>query len=231
MLLAIDTSGPCCSAALWSLKQDICLVQQSENIGRGHAERLMPMLEELLSNQNAKWADIKKLAVVIGPGSFTGLRVGIATARGLALALGVPCAGVTVFEAFAHFHYAQENNHQPLLVAMDAKRDQIWLQAFGDKCQPVTEPLGVEVGSLAEHIDGSISSVIGSAAKLIVQASGRDIIIINDSPSPPVTAVAAIGATTGTNSISPSPFYLRAPDAKPQKTENQRHLNVSQKTR
>jgi len=125
MLLAIDTSGPYCSAALWSLKQDICLVQQSENLGRGHAERLMPMLEELLAKQNAKWTDIKKLAVVIGPGSFTGLRVGIATARGLALALGVPCAGVTVFEAFAHFHYTSEINNEPLLVAMDAKRNQI----------------------------------------------------------------------------------------------------------
>lgn len=219
MLLAIDTSGPFCSTALWSLEQNICLAEKSENLGRGHAERLMPMLEELLAEQDAKWSAISKLAVVTGPGSFTGLRVGIATARGLALALDVPCIGVTVFEAFAQNHFASVQNREPVLIAMDAKRDQYWIQSFDAQGHPQTNPIQVEVDKIAENIDKATSGIIGSGAKLIAEASEGSINIIDDSPSPPIVAVAAIGAKAENDNTSPRPLYLRAPDAKPQKAQ------------
>lgn len=219
MLLAIDTSGPFCSAALWSLEHNKCVAEVSENLGRGHAERLMPMLEELLEKQDAKWSAISKLAVVIGPGSFTGLRVGIATARGLALALDAPCVGVTVFEAFAQNYFTSGQNRKPVLIAMDAKRNQYWIQSFDAQGYPQTNPIQVEAEKIAENIDKATSGIIGSGAKLIAEACEGSINVINDSPSPPIVAVAAIGAKAENDSTSPRPLYLRAPDAKPQNAQ------------
>ncbi|WP_424927394.1 tRNA (adenosine(37)-N6)-threonylcarbamoyltransferase complex dimerization subunit type 1 TsaB [Amaricoccus tamworthensis] len=100
LILAFDTTAARCAAAL--VHGDTTLFQISEAMKRGQAERLVPMLEETLVEAGRKWSDIDGLAVLTGPGNFTGIRLSVATARGLALSLNIPAIGVTGFEAAAH---------------------------------------------------------------------------------------------------------------------------------
>jgi tRNA threonylcarbamoyladenosine biosynthesis protein TsaB len=99
LILAFDTSAAHCAAALVS--GDRVLGRRDELMSRGQAERLLPLLQELLAETGHRWADLDGLAVVTGPGNFTGLRLAVAAARGLAFGLGVPAVGVSLFEALA----------------------------------------------------------------------------------------------------------------------------------
>lgn len=96
MILAFDTAGPWCAAALW---RDAPVSDRLEPMARGQAERLMPMLEEVLAEAGLNWGDLTAIGVGTGPGNFTGIRIGVAAARGLAMALGVPSVGVTATDA------------------------------------------------------------------------------------------------------------------------------------
>ena len=100
LILAFDTSAAHCAAALVSGGR--VLGARDEAMARGQAERLIPLLEELLAEAGHRFADLDGLAVVTGPGNFTGLRLAVAAARGLALGLGIPAVGVSIFEALAH---------------------------------------------------------------------------------------------------------------------------------
>ena len=204
MLLALDTSGPLCSAALHDGSQIVA--RQSEDIGRGHAEHLMDLLEGLLVSQNIDWPGITKIACTTGPGSFTGLRVGLATARGLALALKCPTIGVTVFEALRFKHT------DPVAVVMDARRNQIWMQVF-DEGQ--TAPKAVSSDSFMDHIPRTCTRLIGSAAPMIVNHH-PGFVIIDDAASPDIDAVACIAHLRGDRFEKLKPLYLRQADAKPQ---------------
>src|SRR5690606_26360341 len=123
LILAFDTSAAHCAAALVS--GDRVLAARAEEMGRGQAERLMPMLEEILAAEGAVWRDLAALVVVIGPGTVTGVRVSVAAARGIALGLGIPAGGVTGFDACAH------GEPRPLWVAIEAARGMVYLQRHG----------------------------------------------------------------------------------------------------
>ncbi|MDD9909027.1 MAG: tRNA (adenosine(37)-N6)-threonylcarbamoyltransferase complex dimerization subunit type 1 TsaB [Ahrensia sp.] len=208
MLLALDTTGLFCSSAVLDGHS---LIEASENIGRGHAEHLMAQIEAVLLRADAQWPDIDRIACCTGPGSFTGLRVGLATARGLALALNCPCIGVTVFEAFAFAHAGSA----PLCVAMDAKRDQIWLQCFADANRSLAEPCGITSAGASEAVPERVARFAGSAGEMLAtKVSGAE--VIDPSPSPPIAAIARLGAAARTDLAPPKPLYLRAPDAKVQ---------------
>jgi tRNA threonylcarbamoyladenosine biosynthesis protein TsaB len=123
LILAFDTSAARCAAALVS--GDRVLAARDEPTDRGHAERLLPMLEEMLAEAGSRWADLAGLAVCTGPGNFTGLRIAVAAARGLALALAVPAVGVTAFEALA-------GPAGTATVAIADRRGTVFVQAFRD---------------------------------------------------------------------------------------------------
>jgi len=99
VILAFDTSAAHCAAAL--LRGDRIVAARAEEMGRGQAERLMPLLTEILAEGGATWADLDRIAVGIGPGNFTGIRISVSAARGLALALEVPAVGVSGFDVAA----------------------------------------------------------------------------------------------------------------------------------
>ncbi|WP_413873962.1 tRNA (adenosine(37)-N6)-threonylcarbamoyltransferase complex dimerization subunit type 1 TsaB [Albidovulum sp.] len=120
LVLGFDTSAAHCAAALVS--GDRLLEARSEEMGRGQAERLVPMLEEMLSAQGHGWADLGAIGVGTGPGNFTGIRIAVAAARGLALGLKIPAVGVSGFEARAH------GQAGPCWVAIEAPRGMVWLQ-------------------------------------------------------------------------------------------------------
>ncbi|MCX8954637.1 tRNA (adenosine(37)-N6)-threonylcarbamoyltransferase complex dimerization subunit type 1 TsaB, partial [Ruegeria sp. NA] len=122
-ILAFDTSAAHCAAAL--LRGGVIAVSRVEGMSRGQAERLMPLLQEVLTEAGCVWADLDAIGVGIGPGNFTGIRISVSAARGLALGLGVPAVGVSGFDALIEL--AEENQ----LPAIPAPREQVYVQLPG----------------------------------------------------------------------------------------------------
>jgi len=212
MLLAIDTSGPLCSVALLDLETDKFVFSKSDDLGRGHAEHLMTMLENEMASSAVEWGEITRVAVVVGPGSFTGLRVGIAAARGFALALNVPCTGVSVFDAIRFEHRAVAN----LACMLDARRDQVWMQCY-DKATSISGPATYSAEDFTNFIDSNIDHVAGSAVALLGENGRQRFTIVSKEASPSIEAVARFAADRFVSDEEVKPLYLRDPDAKPQK--------------
>lgn len=211
IVLAIDTAGVDCSAALFDSETGATLAAVTEMIGKGHAERLMAVIDEALAQAGRELNDVERIVVVTGPGSFTGIRVGVAAARGLALALDVPCVGVTTLEALAAKH--RESGATGLVsVVMDAKREEVYVQAFSAFGASLTVPAAMAPSDVATLTASLSADVIGSGRHLVLNqpsdASGVDRFDIS--------TVARIGATKPVEAARPRPVYLRGPDAKPQ---------------
>ena len=164
LILAFDTSAARCAAALVSAGR--VLVARDEATGRGQAERLLPMLQEMLAEAGLGWNDLDGIAVATGPGNFTGVRIAVAAARGLALALGVPAVGVTAFEALAGPGEAT--------VAIEDRRGTVFVQRFEDRV-PLGEPAaGAHPAPLPE------AAIRVDCAALARIAAGR----LGSAPSP-----------------------------------------------
>ena len=209
IILALDTSGVDCSAAIYDSEADRLLASLTERLGKGHAERLPGMVEAVLSAAGLSLNAIQRIAVTIGPGSFTGIRTGVAAARGFALALGIPSVGISTLAILAE-HWLKSGGEGPVLSAMDAKRGEIYAQPFDAKGTPLAAAAALDVPSfraMAEYYGGRIT---GSAAGLLSEAG-----IPGDADAFDMLALARLGrdATPGER---PKPLYLRAPDAKPQ---------------
>jgi tRNA threonylcarbamoyl adenosine modification protein YeaZ len=126
-LLAIDTAANLCAACVWDSVAGVERGRSVLDLGKGHAEHLIATIDAALAAAGITHADLGAVAVSIGPGSFTGVRVGVSTARGLALALKIPAIGVTTLEAIAA---ETENPNGPTLVALDAGRDHVYAAVY-----------------------------------------------------------------------------------------------------
>ncbi|MGI9402844.1 MAG: tRNA (adenosine(37)-N6)-threonylcarbamoyltransferase complex dimerization subunit type 1 TsaB [Rhizobiaceae bacterium] len=224
--LAIDSSGPICAAAIHRLADDIILSEISEDIGRGHAERLMDVITATLDGTDLDYSSISKIAVAAGPGSFTGIRVGLATARGLALGLSVPALGVNTLKA--HWYAAGGSNG---LVVADARRDEAYCQFFveddeisleADHSMP-SGPFLMGYGELSEMIAAAPRenlTICGSGSgelNLRLSKLGCEKLTVGHKMAvPPISVIARIGAAMEYDGSSPEPIYLRGADAKPQ---------------
>jgi tRNA threonylcarbamoyladenosine biosynthesis protein TsaB len=194
-ILAFDTSAAHCAAALLlPAPLNTCrVIQRHEPMEKGQAERLMPLLEEMLAEGGLAWADLKALAVGTGPGNFTGVRIAVAAARGLALGLGVPAIGVTRLEALAF------GLPRPLRVIEDARRGEVYLQDF------TTEGPGPARLAPADAVQPLLNST-GSAA-------GPEALPPAMPLAEAIAHIAAIRAVIP--QPRPAPFYLRGADAAP----------------
>jgi tRNA threonylcarbamoyl adenosine modification protein YeaZ len=187
VVLAFDCSAAHCAAAL--LSDGRVLVSVQEPMETGQAERLMPLLEEMLAEQGLGWRDLGGIGVGTGPGNFTGVRIAVSAARGLALGLGIPAVGVTVLEARAF-------GLPGVTVIEDARRGEVYLAMPG----------GVPRLARLDEI-GPGGPVTGSAAA----QTGRAVVA---TAVPLAEAIARIAAgRLGTRQPRPAPFYLRGPDA------------------
>lgn len=200
-ILAFDTSAAHCAAALILADR---VILRHEPMDKGQAERLVPLLDEVLAEAGLGWHDLGALAVGTGPGNFTGVRISVAAARGLALGLGIPAVGVTTLEALA---FGQTG---PILVAQDARRGMAYVQAF----HPDGPAALLTAGDLPEGIAaGARPRVTGDLAQAYADAHGLGAV-------PPVyplaegIARAALARRDATNR-RPAPFYLRGADALP----------------
>ncbi|HEY2660294.1 MAG TPA: tRNA (adenosine(37)-N6)-threonylcarbamoyltransferase complex dimerization subunit type 1 TsaB [Caulobacteraceae bacterium] len=206
-ILALDTCLDACSAALWA--DGAVTASLSEPMQRGHQERLAPMVAEIMTG--TAFAGLDRIAVTVGPGSFTGLRVGLAFAKGLALALDKPCIGVGVLEALA---LAAEPAGF-VAACLDARRGQVYLQVFTDgRAIMAPDVLSLEIAAarLAELWAGGPAVLAGSGAPLLAGVLAQARIETPTAPDPAV--VARIAAAARSPFAPPRPLYLRAPDAK-----------------
>ncbi|SEM74778.1 tRNA (adenosine(37)-N6)-threonylcarbamoyltransferase complex dimerization subunit type 1 TsaB [Palleronia pelagia] len=212
-LLAFDTSAAHCAAALRSGGSLVALAQ--EDMARGQAERLIPMLEELLSQAGLCWGDLDALAVGIGPGNFTGLRVGVAAARGLALGLDRPCHGVSSFDV------ALSATSGDALVCLPAPRDMAHVRAYRDGApdgparliDPSDPPGDLAAGAGMQAV-GPLALQVGPTLGLPALETDLDAI------APRICEIAErrhMGGDTAPD--RPAPLYLRPPDAAPARAQ------------
>jgi len=193
-ILAFDTSAAHCAAAL--LSDGRIVATRNEPMEKGQAERLFPLLNEVLTEAGLDWPDLTAVAVGTGPGNFTGIRISVAAARGLALGLRVPAIGVTRLEALAH------GLPRPVLVAEDARRGSVYVQMFGDRSEPARL---ISVEEAARMAQGPVA---GSGAALIGCPTLAS--------APIAEAIAWVAADRcGSPHPRPAPFYLRSADATP----------------
>ena len=145
-VLAIDTALEACSAAVLDTEQGGISARESLPMVRGHAEALLPLIARVMDSAGLEFAALDRIAVTTGPGSFTGLRVGIAAARGIALAAGKPAVGLSTLAAYAAPLIAADDA-VPVVAVIDARHDHVYLQVFGPGGRTVVTP---RVASLRE---------------------------------------------------------------------------------
>ncbi len=155
-LLAFDTSGPHCAAAL--LMGDR-VVTRVDDMARGQAEHLMGMLQEVLAGEGLGWDDLDGIGVGIGPGNFTGIRISVAAARGLALGLGKPAIGVSTFDA-------QGFGRNGAVIVLPAPRDQVYVQNGNDAPQFLRAE-DAPVGVALKDTDAMIADLARVAASRV----------------------------------------------------------------
>ena len=187
-LLAIDTAAPRLQLALLTAAGTDTLV---EDMAQGQAERIFPAIGELLARNGVAYADLARIAVTTGPGSFTGLRIGLSAARGLALALGIPVVGVPSLTAIS-----LATGCTPIAVLLDARREEAYFQLFSGPAIPVGAPALLPMHEARNRIP-----------------PGTEIL---SSPLVDIAALAALAATLDPASYPPEAAYIRDADAKPQ---------------
>jgi len=217
-VLALDTALDACAVAVLDTERRDLVASETQPMTRGHAEALMPMVARVMDAARLEFSDIDRIAVTIGPGSFTGVRVGIAAARGIALAAGKPCIGLTTLAAFTAPHVAAGFDGTVVPV-IDARHGQVYMQVFGSGGRAAIAPRLAAVGEAVEAARSRAPALItGSAADLVAaQWPAGD-------PPPKVVAVSApeigwvarLGAAAQADRALPKPLYLRPPDARPQ---------------
>ena len=185
---------------------------------RGHAEALMPLIGRVIRQAGIAFAALDRIAVTTGPGSFTGLRVGLSAARGIGLAADKPVVGLSTLTAYAAPVVGQ-NAAQPVISAIDARHDHVYFQMVsgdgGSLIRPRIAPLEEALGAIrfgAPHL-------VGNAAQILADRWPVDALPpfkVDPQPAPDIAWLAWLGAAVSPDSAPARPYYLRAPDAKPQ---------------
>jgi tRNA threonylcarbamoyladenosine biosynthesis protein TsaB len=217
-VLAIDTALEACAAAVLDTERKGGLTSRSLPMMRGHAEALMPLIAAVMSEAGVEFAELDRIAVTVGPGSFTGLRVGVAAARGIALAAGKPTVGLTTLAAIAApFFDADES--KSLLAVVDARHSHVYMQLFGPGGRSLIPPRLAHVRDAIRAATASPTRIVGNAAKLVESAwpdNERRPAMVSQIRAPDIAWVARLGAATADTSVAVKPLYLREPDAQPQ---------------
>lgn len=222
-ILALDTCFDAVSVAVrWRSGRGEWMVREAyEARNETSAERLMPMIVEVMDGAGLDFSSLDRVAVTVGPGTFTGVRVGIAAARGLALATGKAAVGVTSLAAMARRAVRlldRGHESRPLLVAVDARRGAIYGQMFAAGGSEVGPPLLLTADEAAQMIGPDAAIAVGSGAKAVaeaVAAHGGSVEALLPDLQPHARAVAEL-AVDLTPASPLKPLYLRPPDVKPQ---------------
>ncbi|MDA0338530.1 MAG: tRNA (adenosine(37)-N6)-threonylcarbamoyltransferase complex dimerization subunit type 1 TsaB [Proteobacteria bacterium] len=191
-----------------------------EHDQRTLAERLVPMIEQALVDAAMTYADLDRIGVTVGPGTFTGLRIGVATARGLMLATAVPAIGVSTLQALAATHAREANVGECLTVVHDARRGQVFIQSFSvveGRAAPCTAAVACDLQDARAQLPSGAAVLIGSAAEEVAGLDSHRQTSVRWVPATADIELASLAreimAATMTGE-PPRPLYLRAPDAR-----------------
>jgi tRNA threonylcarbamoyl adenosine modification protein YeaZ len=217
-VLAIDTALEACSAAVLDTERASIAAHESLPMVRGHAEALIPLIARVLERARLVFSEIDRVAVTTGPGSFTGLRVGISAARGIALATGKPAVGLSTLAVYAAPFIAADDT-LPVVAVIDARHDHVYLQVFGPGGHTLVAPRLVPLREALRAAATGAPRLVGTAANMLaaVWPSGeRAPTVVEQRQAPDIDWVARLGAAAVDTGSPPKPLYLRAPDAQPQ---------------
>jgi tRNA threonylcarbamoyladenosine biosynthesis protein TsaB len=216
LILAIDTALDACAAGVLDTGAGKLIAQESQAMKRGHAEALMPLIARVIKDSGIAFSSLDRIAVTTGPGSFTGLRVGLSAARGIALAANKPVVGLTTLTAYAA-PVVSQNAEQPVISAIDARHNQVYFQAVRGDGSPLILP---RVAPIEEALDASrfgAPHLVGNAANILAArwpAHAPPPFKVDAQAAPDIAWVAWLGAAVSPSTAPARPFYLRAPDAK-----------------
>jgi tRNA threonylcarbamoyladenosine biosynthesis protein TsaB len=216
-VLAIDTALEACSAAVLDTESG-GVASESLPMLRGHAEALMPLIGRVMKQADMAFSALDRIAVTTGPGSFTGLRVGIAAARGIGLAATKPVVGLTTLAAYAAPHIAHDDK-TAIAAAIDARHQHVYLQIFGPGGRTLMAP---RIASIADAVRAAATGpvrIVGTGATMLAVAwPSREPppVLVDESRAPDIVWVARLAAAADASTSEPKPLYLRAPDAQPQ---------------
>jgi tRNA threonylcarbamoyladenosine biosynthesis protein TsaB len=209
-VLALDTATMACSAAV--LADGVARARRFEAMARGQSEKLVPMAAQVLAEAGLTVAELDLLAVTVGPGAFTGLRIGLAAARALALASGLKLAGVTTTEAVAHNVPECERQGRTVLVVLDSKREELWVQAFGADLAPLGDIRAALPEQAAALVNGPVV-LAGDAAGLVAPLlPGATLSTALGWPDAAVVGRLAAERFRAGTALPAEPLYLREAD-------------------
>lgn len=216
ILLAIDCAANLCAACVYDATTDIERGRCVLDLGKGHAEQLIGVVDAALAAAGLGLKDIDAIAVSVGPGSFTGIRVAVSTARGFALALGIPAIGVNTLEALA----AEARSAfpgRPVLAALTTTGDRAQLGVYDAAGVEDYAPSVMSLPEAAVHAEEKDTVLAGTAARRIGSLlTGAAPSIASEAATADIAAYARVAARKGMAGSRPRPLYLREPDAKPQ---------------
>lgn len=206
-ILGLDAAAAACSVALW--RDGRALAYREAPMARGHAEALMPLVLETLAAAGLVFGEIDRIAVGVGPGSFTGIRIALAAARGIALAANLPVVGIDSFNAVAAAIPAPALGARSLLVVIDSKRRELFGQYFDSRRLALGEPLVLEAAALLARRPAGPLLVAGDGAGHLPAAP--DMARVEGTGRPDARAIARLAAE-GRVILGARPLYLRPPD-------------------
>jgi len=222
-ILAFDTCFDGCSVCVAQRRADsiVELASAFERFETGHAERLVPMIGEAMEQAGFGFHEIDRIAVTVGPGTFTGTRIGVAAARGLALATGAALVGASSLAVMAEVAVRELVTHEgDLAIAVDARRGEVYVQLFGaGGLDAKSLPAVLALAEAARIGDGGPLIIAGSGADAVAAAAmseGRQATACLPDLLPDARALAHMAAVLDTAEGPLVPLYLRPPDAKPQ---------------
>jgi tRNA threonylcarbamoyl adenosine modification protein YeaZ len=227
-ILALDTALPAVCACVLDSDATEPLAIETLPMERGHAEALLPLIERVMVQVEGGFASVDRIAVTVGPGSFTGIRVAISAARGFGVALGIPVVGVSTLAAFAAplvlgprpAGQKPGSRHQPEVIvsAIDARHGQVYLQACSETGAILMAPTVLPLAEAVDKLPAGPLRITGSAAPLLAIAAWschRAAEVEGEIAATPILYVARLGMIADPEGAPPRPLYLKAPDVKP----------------
>ncbi|MBI1869102.1 MAG: tRNA (adenosine(37)-N6)-threonylcarbamoyltransferase complex dimerization subunit type 1 TsaB [Methylocystis sp.] len=216
-ILAIDAALPAVAACVLDLDAVEPASSETMAMERGHAEALLPLIERVMAKVDGGFASLQRVAVTVGPGSFTGIRITVAAGQAIALACHAPIVGVSTLAALAApFIVAPFDG--VVAAAIDARHGQVYVTAYGPDGRTLLSPRRARAHEALRALGHGPLRLVGSGAYLLAaeaRASGLSAQIASDASAPDIAYVARLGLAADPATAPAQPLYLKPPDAKP----------------